>query len=709
MPFELESLVGHLYIMGKRVLKTTPPGVLVEVAPAKAARGREADTFFALVLPSGTVAPNTFYEQMAQMAAERFFNTGGSVTAALRDVLNMLNNNLFEHNQSGRTHYEASMLCAVLRGEEITIARVGAAAAVIRAGDQTVSYPEDLTADEALFQPPLGVQPIPAVFLKRFSIEAGARFVLSDASLAEIPLAKIDQALRTANLEQVLGEFKMLVTLQIQLMAVELVRAEEPVPLPVVMGESTTAIAAELAAARQQAVPVTAEPELPRSRARSNRPPVMVEESRRAVGTAADSAGRSLLALGEVAGKLFARPIDTPPTKPRFSSRFLMAAVVGFPAIVVLIVVFSWVLRIGETEFEVCVTRSLEAATFARTIDSSAPPSIKAAWQGTIKVANECLKLRPQDPTLLAITQEGRTILDQVESISRRDVAPLATLPDAQIGRLVLQGLDLYALDSKNQIVYRIQIGGDGVSAAGAAQPIPSMLQGKTVDGITIGPIFDIAYDDQQGGAIVAIDTTGVLVRCQPRFIMECDAQRMLNAENWKSPKRIAIWQGRLYLLDALSNQIWRYQATGGQYASSPTEYFTDTVRPNLTNAVDFDISTTGIGKVYIIYSDGLMSTHISGETEQVAYANFPDGETLNDVGVQSMFLNDSPIKPAIFIVSQSSHTVYETTQSGSLMARYRTTQEDQFELLTEVVMDPSTRILYAASGNTIFALKLDR
>jgi len=263
MPFELESLVGHLYIMGKRVLKTTPPGVLVEVAPSKAARGREADTFFALVLPSGTVAPNTFYEQMAQMAAERFFNTGGSVTAALRDVLNMLNNNLFEHNQSGRTHYEANMLCAVLRGEEITIARVGAAAAVIRAGDQTVSYPEDLTADEALFQPPLGVQPIPAVFLKRFSIEAGARFVLSDASLAEIPLAKIDQALRASNLEQVLSEFKMLVTLQIQLMAVELVRAEEPVPLPVVMGESTTAIAAELAAQRQQAAPITAEPEQP--------------------------------------------------------------------------------------------------------------------------------------------------------------------------------------------------------------------------------------------------------------------------------------------------------------------------------------------------------------------------------------------------------------------------------------------------------------
>ena len=707
MPFELESLVGHLYIMGKRVLKTTPPGVLVEVAPSKAARGREADTFFALVLPSGTVAPNTFYEQMAQMAAERFFNIGGSVTAALRDVLNTLNNNLFEHNQSGRTHYEANMLCAVLRGEEITIARVGAAAAVIQAGDQTVTYPEDLTADEALFQPPLGVQPVPAVFLKRFPIEAGARFVLSDASLAEIPLAKIEQALRAGNLEEALSEFKLLVTLQIQLIAVELVRAEEPVPMPVVMGESTTAIAAELSAMRQNTLPQTATAELPRSRARPNRTPAVVEESKKVVGNAADSAGRSMLALGEVAGKLFARPIDTPPTRPRFTSRFLMAAVIGFPALVVMIVVFSWVTHIGETEFEVCVNESLKDATFARTVDSSAPPSVIAAWQGTIDGVDECLRLRPQDPTLLAIKQEGQRILDQVKDISRRSAIPIATLLDAEIGRLVLQGLDLYALDTKGQIVYRIQVGADGVSA-GTAQPIPSMRQGTTVDGLTIGPLFDIAFDDQQRGAIVALDTNGTLVRCQPSFIMECDAQRLLNAENWKSPQRISLWQGRLYLLDPMGNQIWRYQATGEQYASSPTEYFVETVRPNLANAVDFDITTTGIGKLFVLYADGFMSSHISGETQQVALADFPEGETLSDMSVQSMFLNDGPINKTFLIVSQAAHTVYETTHTGTLIARYRVAQEDQFELLTQVVMDPSTRIMYAASGNTIFAIKMD-
>src|SRR5687768_16335149 len=119
MAFELEALVGHLYIAGGRTIKTTPPGSLCEVAPKKAARGREVDTFFVLVIPSGTIAPNTFCEQMALMAAERFFSQSGSVTSALRDVFNTLNNNLFEHNAAGRKHYEASMITAVLRGQEL--------------------------------------------------------------------------------------------------------------------------------------------------------------------------------------------------------------------------------------------------------------------------------------------------------------------------------------------------------------------------------------------------------------------------------------------------------------------------------------------------------------------------------------------------------------------------------------------------------------
>lgn len=702
MPFELEALVGHLYIVGGRTIKTTPPGALVEVAPGKAARGREADTFFTLVLPSGNIAPHTFYEQMALMSAERFFSTTGSITSALREVLNTLNNNLFEHNQSGRTHYEASMICAVLRDDELYLARVGAAVAVLRHSGQTLTCPEDLTVDETLYQPPLGVQPIPTVHMKRYMVDSGTRLILADANLAEIKPDNLTQALVGANLEQVLSDLKLIITGQVQLMAVELVPADAPVALPVVTGESTAAIAAQLASSRSQAT-ATAEMASIRSSRRAN--PV-THRTRRVAGGAAQSAGKGLLALGEVAGKLFARPIDR--QHPRISRGFLMGAVIAFPALIVIIVVLSWVTRLGITEYEKCVADASDAAALARGMDSSNPQSVIAAWEGTLKIVEGCLKLRPEDATVLAIRAEGRTILDQVNFISRRATHLIASFPDARIKTLVLQGLDLYVLDDASNLVYRVQIGADGVSAAGLPQVITSMRPGATVDGLTVGDIFDIAYDDnpaEQG--IAALDTSGVLVRCLPRFLSECEAQRVLASETWHNAIKMTLWQGRLFVLDPQGNQLWRYQSTGGQFAGNPTEYFSREVRPNLINAVDFDITTTGVGMVYILYSDGLMSRHLSGEVEPLAFSGFPEGESLRSITTQSMFLNDGPIDASIYIASQPARTVYKTTLAGTFVARYQVFNEDDFALLTDIVVEPSTRILYAASGNSVFAVKM--
>ncbi|MEO8391779.1 MAG: hypothetical protein ABI700_02200, partial [Chloroflexota bacterium] len=87
MPFEYEALVGYLYVVGGRSISAPPPGTLVEIAPKKAARARELDTFFTLVIPSGeTVAPAAFYEEMARKGAEQYFNSTGSVTAGIKTV-----------------------------------------------------------------------------------------------------------------------------------------------------------------------------------------------------------------------------------------------------------------------------------------------------------------------------------------------------------------------------------------------------------------------------------------------------------------------------------------------------------------------------------------------------------------------------------------------------------------------------------------------
>ena len=106
-------------------------------------------------------------------------------------------------------------------------------------------------------------------------------------------------------------------------------------------------------------------------------------------------------------------------------------------------------------------------------------------------------------------------------------------------------------------------------------------------------------------GDLAMLDRNGTLVRCAPQFILNCDAQRVLNANNWEGPKSLTIWARKLYILDSEAGQIWRYDPSGSSYVSAPREYFAGSARPNLRNVVDFTISQKGT--VYVLYDDGII------------------------------------------------------------------------------------------------------
>jgi hypothetical protein len=706
MAFELEALVGHLYIAGKRAINTTPPGALVEVAPIKAARGRETDTFFVLVLPSGNVAPTSFYEQMAKMSTERYFATGGSVTSALREVFNSLNYNLFEHNRSGRRHYETNLICAVLRDEELYIGRVGAGAAVLRHSGITATYPENLTDDDALYQPPLGVQPMPNIELKRYNVGVGSRLILTDANIAEIRLEKITQALVAQKLEETLTDFKLMVTLQIQMMVIEFVPVNQTPSDQAITGESSEAINKQIALTRQ------AEKEAAQAEEDGEAQPEADDVGfvKRLLGKTARTMGQFLTGLGEILDSLVGAPtVDetTGEKRSRLPSIWVTLLIIALPMIVVLLVVVSWAGGVGETAFEACVGRAEEAADVARALDSSNPAGVLAAWQGTLTIVDQCEEQRAGDATLEQLRTEGRRVIDGVNNIQRRNTSTIAAFPSATISNIVQQGLDIYALDDANDLVYRVQLNTDGMSAISVPQPIANMRRGATVDGLQVGNIFAVGFDDQLN-TIVAIDDSGVLVRCPPRFVMECDAQRVPGSENWVNPVTVTLWRGALYVLDTGANQLWRYTPTGGNYASQPTEYFTGAARPNLATAVDFDITRTGTGIVYVLFAEGNMVAYLGGEPQPFGFVGFPLGQELENTTLQGMYMNDSPVLPAFYIISQPLRTIYQTTLAGTYQNSYRVFDEDLLELLADIVVEPAQQLVYLASGNSIVAFRMD-
>ncbi|MBL8166483.1 MAG: hypothetical protein JNJ61_31155 [Anaerolineae bacterium] len=701
MALDFEALVGHLYVVGNRSLSAQPPGMLVEVAPKKAARGRELDTFFALVTPSGeNTAPAAFYDQMANISAERYFNSSGSVTAGLRAVFSSLNQDLNEHNQSGKRPYEANLICAVLRDDELILARSGSGVALFRDGETLVMFPTEFENEDALFGPPLGIQPVPDIKMSRQTVTQGARLILSDANLADMDISKVKTSLATGDISDVLSGLKEISVSLVTLMVIEFVPPEAPSP-DTVKDTRSSSRAPEAAAP----VPAGSAPSAAATGSgatSSARPPRQPRGLPRSVERGSGKAALLLSGAFSGANRLFDRIIPPPEAEGRGWLRASTATGIAvlIPIAIVLLVLAMGVGGTGQSEFELCVENAGETAAIARGIASSDVQGTLAAWNAVLSVVDRCNAIRAGDPAMTALTNEAQVVIDALFLVERRATRLVASFNNAALTQVVLQGLDLYALDAQNQLVYRVSLPQDGRPAApSSGEPIPSMRLGAVIGQFQIGELIDIAWSETTT-QIMALDRNGVLIQCSPRFLQSCDGQQLLASERWVGPTRMVLWQGRIYLLDPGANQVWRYDSSGGVYATSPIEYFAGENRPDITTAVDFGIDDNGI--VYVLTQNGQMTKWVSGQPTPFAYANFPEGQQLTDA--TAMFLNADPIAQGLYLVSRSSRTIYETTLAGTWSYSYRAANEDDFAGLSNVVADPSNQVIYALSGNSIFA-----
>jgi hypothetical protein len=711
MAYELEALVGHLYLVGGRTISAPPPGALVEVAPRKAARAREGETFFCLVLPvGGRPAPPIFYEEMAALAAERYFDGTSSVTAALRDVISHLNENLYAHNTSSATRYEASMVCAALRGTELYLAKAGAGAAVIRSRGELLPFPTAFDNTEALGGTPMGALSSIEPRMTRCIVNAGTRLVIGDPLLAGVPMDELEDALSRSDLSETLVKLRERLTTErfgritAALLAAEFAAPDLPTHLPVRAAESTASLSGR--AARFVAGVGDPGPTPPNALTGETIPARRdaAQETRFVAGALAGTAAAAVGGVNKVLDKVIPLPDENAP--PKKGSGVGLAVLI--PLAVVVLVIALWLTGTGESEFDLCVRQAQSAAETARGIASSDAIGTLAGWRAVIQVVEQCKRLRADDPQMLNLMMEARAIVDTLMRVERRDVTLIETFPNAQISRLLLQGSDLYALDSRNQQVYRVTLTTDGMAIIpGTRQPLPAMRRGGVISQYTVSDIIDIGWTEtsigfSQGNVIVALDRSGLLIDCAPRFLGDCSAQRVLGTETWIAPKAITFWQGRMYVLDPGANQLWRYDPLGGSFPNAPTEYFTGEGRPDIRAAVDVAIDDGGY--VYILFANGSIRRFRGGRDEPFGYANFPANAP--PASALAFFLNTNPVRQGIFIVDQQSRTLYETTLAGTFIASFRPQDEDLFAQLSDVAVDTAQEIIYAASGNGVLALR---
>jgi hypothetical protein len=105
------------------------PGLLALLPPPNAVRGRERDHLIVYLLLAGTASFSTGeYMQVAQDAADMFYQTSGALTTALRAAAELVNATLLQRNMttSSQGQYAVGWLTfAVLRDSQCTFAMSG--------------------------------------------------------------------------------------------------------------------------------------------------------------------------------------------------------------------------------------------------------------------------------------------------------------------------------------------------------------------------------------------------------------------------------------------------------------------------------------------------------------------------------------------------------------------------------------------------------
>jgi hypothetical protein len=105
------------------------PGLLAMVPPRRTARGREDDCLVIYLTFSGNDPfPSSEYNQTVAQMAQRFYHTAGSVTSAIRTIVETLNQSLVDRNlrTTGKGQYIIGrLILGVLRGSQFVFAQCG--------------------------------------------------------------------------------------------------------------------------------------------------------------------------------------------------------------------------------------------------------------------------------------------------------------------------------------------------------------------------------------------------------------------------------------------------------------------------------------------------------------------------------------------------------------------------------------------------------
>lgn len=723
------------------------PGLLAMTPPRRAARGRENDaTIIYLSLAGNAPFTSTEYAQIVAQLAERFYQTAGALTSAMRFVIEALNQFLTDRNRklSGISQQATGRLIfGVLRGAQLTLAQSGPT----HVFHLTPSGGEHIH-EETLSGRGLGHGPATPIYFSQTVLRPGDQVLLC----AELPAAwqaSLEAERGLAGLEAMRRKLlsltdedlnAVLVQAQAGQGRMEILPAMKPaVEIPVPPPEP----ALEEAARPKVSPPAVPPAERPASRftrlvGGGDQPPAAVSAPPAAAASPAEAAApqasrrgrfvspslpeiervspprrrqvygslarflRSVRTLNErIAGafKRFLPRQDAPP----LSNTFLAFVAVVVPLVLVVAASTVYIRHGKSSQYEENYQLAVQAAVGA--IGQSDPAVVRHAWES-------CLYYLDRAETYL-VTQESRELrhiaqsaLDGLDGIVRLEFQQVGGSlgEDVRITRMVATDEGLFLLNAGRGNVLHALMSNQGLQL----DPFFKCESG-IYNGIQVGALIDIAAlpgINTRNADLLAMDGSGNLLYCTVGAEPVAVALAAPSV-GWMGIRNFTLdIDGRnLYLLD--QNAVWVYAGTMGEFTELPISFFSEQVPHDMNQVADLAVSGDDL---YLLFQDGHMTACTLSRlsvaptrcTDPLTYEDNRPGHSSGFIITDAVFSQMTfgvAADPSLYLLEPLTQAVYRFTPHADSL-----TLQGQFRAAPEVVQAhfagrPATAMALSPNG----------
>jgi hypothetical protein len=722
MSVPLNAIVGDLYIVnGVRQPETQPAASLTP--PRGAAHGRAGDRLFVLVeLHSNDAGSplephSSLYAKLIDQASAGYWRTKGSVTAALREAISSANDWLMDYNLESPVgaRLNAGVSCVTLRETDVFIAQAGPSNCFVTHQGQIERSPGRSTS---LALPPLGSSRGCEIRYGHAELHHGDVVLLCDSVTAgnvsdetvASAIVYVGAPAALASLERLAGEGNLFALL-IECTA----EAETPVEAPPALAPPSPAVPSTPAPQEIVEEPVVppyeAGPSLGErlgeagSRLREAvggvaqaLPPAALQERLRQVG---QSVALGILVAGRNAGELFRRILPERRQSKRMeeaapltvsTTLIMIGLVILIPLLITLVVFNYWTEREQQAEFERLLNSAREQVGLAQTtLDSQA---VRAHWQTAWQHADLALVYKPDDLDVIALREQIRGQLDQIDRVTRVRSAFLMDFGPGLGYRLALQSANVFVMNTAS--LWHVTLNETGSGLLQGQTPPASAYTGASVGERQIGAMLDMAWVSAHGlrtkSSLLILDAGGLL-EYDPAWNVRSVA---LGQDGLRPGMHlIDTFGGNLYVLD--NGQLWRYKPVGAGFGDTPEPYFNSSPG-DLTPVIDMAID----GSIYLLYPNGHIRKFFGGDEQSFTPTDLPD-PLARPV---ALAVDAESAQGGVYVADAERACVMQFTPQG-IFVRQIKTLDSTMDALESIVVDERSQRLLFISGGKLYAVVL--